>query len=48
MTSEERASDERLQDWRERALRVEAEVGKAVIGQPDVIRSTDLVGFQFF
>jgi MoxR-like ATPase len=45
MTSEERASDERLQDWRERALRVEAEVGKAVIGQPDVIRLVNVAVF---
>ncbi len=31
-------SDEQLQDWRERALRVEAEVGAAVIGQQPLIR----------
>ena len=32
------ASDELLQDWRSRALRMEEEVGKAIIGQPGTLR----------
>ena len=32
------ASEELLQDWRSRALRMEAEVGKAVIGQQGTLR----------
>ena len=39
------AGDEQLQDWREQALRVEAEVGKAVIGQPDTIRLVNVALF---
>src|SRR5690606_36312934 len=39
------AGDEQLQDWRERALRVEAEVGKAVIGQADTIRLINVALF---
>src|SRR6187401_3787241 len=32
------ASEEQLQDWRDRALRVEEEVGRAIIGQRNTIR----------
>ncbi|MDY6947784.1 MAG: MoxR family ATPase [Pseudomonadota bacterium] len=39
------AGDEQLQDWRERALRIEAEVGKAVIGQPETIRLINVALF---
>lgn len=39
------AGDEQLQDWRDQALRVEAEVGKAVIGQPDTIRLVNVALF---
>lgn len=39
------ASDEQLQDWRDRALRVEAEVGKAVIGQHDTLRLINVALF---
>src|SRR5688572_27023720 len=39
------AGDEQLQDWREQALRVEAEVGKAVIGQPETIRLVNVALF---
>lgn len=39
------AGDEQLQDWREQALRVEAEVGKVVIGQPDTIRLVNVALF---
>lgn len=39
------ASDEQLQDWREHALRVEAEVRKAVIGQPETIRLVNVALF---
>ena len=38
-------SDEQLQDWREQALRVEAEVGKAVIGQSETIRLVNVALF---
>ena len=39
------AHEEQLQDWRDRALRVEQEVGKAIIGQPDVIRLINVALF---
>ena len=39
------ASDEQLQEWRERALRVEAEVRKAVIGQAETIRLINVALF---
>ncbi|MCB1927585.1 MAG: MoxR family ATPase [Rhodocyclaceae bacterium] len=39
------SADERLQDWRALALRVEAEVGKAVIGQEAVIRLINVALF---
>ena len=39
------AFDERLQDWRDRALRVEEEVGRAVIGQHDTIRLINVALF---
>jgi MoxR-like ATPase len=39
------AGDEQVQDWRDQALRVEAEVGKAVIGQPDTIRLVNVALF---
>jgi MoxR-like ATPase len=39
------AGDGQLQDWREQALRVEAEVGKAVIGQPETIRLVNVALF---
>lgn len=38
-------SDEQLQDWRERALRVETEVGAAVIGQQPLIRLLNVAVF---
>jgi MoxR-like ATPase len=37
--------DEELERWREAALRVEAEVSKAVIGQPEVIRLINVALF---
>jgi MoxR-like ATPase len=39
------AGDEQLQDWREQALRIEAEVGKAVIGQAETIRLINVALF---
>ena len=36
---------EQLQDWRSRALRLEAEVGKAILGQPDTIRLINVALF---
>ena len=39
------ASDEQLADWRERALRVEQEVQKAVIGQHDTVRLVNVALF---
>ncbi len=39
------ASDEQLQDWRDRALRVEQEVGRAIIGQRDTIRLINVALF---
>lgn len=39
------ASDEQLQDWRDRALRVEQEVGKAIIGQHDTLRLINVALF---
>lgn len=39
------SSAEQLQDWREIALRVEAEVAKAVIGQPQTIRLINVATF---
>ncbi len=38
-------SDETLQDWHSRALRVETEVQKAIVGQPDVIRRINVALF---
>lgn len=38
-------SDEQLQDWREQALRVETEVGAAVIGQQPLIRLLNVAVF---
>lgn len=37
--------EEQLQDWRQIALKLEAEVGKAVIGQPDTIRLINVATF---
>jgi MoxR-like ATPase len=39
------ALDEQLADWRERALRMEREVEKAVIGQHDTVRLIDVALF---
>ncbi len=39
------ASDEQLQDWRDRALRVEQEVGRAIIGQQETIRLINVALF---
>jgi MoxR-like ATPase len=39
------ATDEQLQDWRDRALRVEEEVGKAIIGQRDTVRLINVALF---
>ncbi|MBA3597514.1 MAG: MoxR family ATPase [Methylibium sp.] len=39
------SSDEQLQEWRQIALKLEAEVGKAVIGQPDTIRLINVATF---
>jgi MoxR-like ATPase len=39
------ASEEQLQDWRARALRVEDEVGKAIIGQRDTVRLINVALF---
>lgn len=39
------SSAEQLQDWRETALRVEAEVARAVIGQPQTIRLINVATF---
>src|SRR5512137_1538723 len=38
-------SEEELQDWRGRALRVENEVGKAVIGQHETVRLINVALF---
>ncbi len=38
-------SGEQLEDWRRRALRVEEEVGKAIIGQPDTVRLINVALF---
>jgi MoxR-like ATPase len=38
-------SEQQLQDWRERALRVEEEVRKAVIGQQDTVRLINVALF---
>ena len=38
-------TEEALQDWRDSALRLEAEVAKAVIGQPEVIRLINVALF---
>lgn len=37
--------DERLQDWRSRALQVEQEVGKAIIGQENTVRLINVALF---
>lgn len=39
------ASDDQLQQWRERALSVEEEVGKVIIGQQDTIRLINIALF---
>lgn len=39
------ASDEQLQDWRERALMVEQEVSKAIIGQGETVRLINVALF---
>ncbi|MBA3589867.1 MoxR family ATPase [Methylibium sp.] len=39
------SSDEQLQEWRQIALKLEAEVSKAVIGQPDTIRLINVATF---
>ncbi|HKU17101.1 MAG TPA: MoxR family ATPase [Steroidobacteraceae bacterium] len=39
------ASDEQLHEWRERALQVEREVGKAIIGQQETIRHINIALF---
>src|SRR5687768_9560444 len=39
------ASEQQLQDWRARALRVEEEVGKAIIGQRDTVRLINVALF---
>ena len=38
-------SAEQLQDWHSRALRLEEEVGKAILGQPDTIRLINVALF---
>ncbi|MFO1349135.1 MAG: MoxR family ATPase [Gammaproteobacteria bacterium] len=38
-------ADEQLQDWRARALRVEQEVEKAIIGQPGIVRLINVALF---
>ena len=38
-------SEEELQDWHNHALRVEREVSKAIIGQPDVVRLINVALF---
>jgi MoxR-like ATPase len=38
-------SEESLQDWRSRALRLEDEVGKAIIGQQDIVRLINVALF---
>ena len=38
-------SEQQLQDWRERALQVEEEVGKAIIGQHDTVRMINVALF---
>src|SRR3954452_10464084 len=37
--------DENLEDWRSRALELEAQVGRAVVGQPDVLRLINVALF---
>lgn len=39
------ATDEELQDWRARALQVEEEVGKAIVGQRDTVRLINVALF---
>ena len=39
------ASEEQLEDWRQRALRVESEVGKAIVGQQPVLRLLNVALF---
>lgn len=38
-------ADEQLQDWRQQALKIETEVGRAVIGQPDTVRLINIALF---
>ena len=38
-------SEEQLQDWRSQALRIEAEVARAVIGQADTVRLINIALF---
>ena len=40
-----RRPDELLQDWRQRALRIEESVSRAVIGQPDIVRMVNVALF---
>ena len=40
-----RRADELLQDWRQRALRIEENVARAVIGQPDIVRMINVALF---
>ena len=39
------SSAERLDDWRSRALRLEEEVGKAILGQQETIRLINVALF---
>jgi MoxR-like ATPase len=39
------ASDQQLQDWRVGALRIEEEVRKAIVGQPDTVRMINIALF---
>ena len=39
------ATEEQMQDWRDHALRVEEEVGKAIVGQRDTIRLINVALF---
>jgi MoxR-like ATPase len=38
-------TDELLQDWRQRALRIEESVARAVIGQPEIVRMVNVALF---
>ena len=45
MVAHKELADEQLQDWRSRALRVEKEVQKAIVGQPDTVRLINIALF---